>query len=65
MDEEKKQEEQENGTDQLLRENGRKHNWITDIYDKMNVSVRTLDILLVILCLLVVFLFVFGKQIGG
>lgn len=41
----------------------RKRNWVTDIYDKINVSVRTLDILIVLLCALIVFLFVFGNQI--
>ncbi|HIS94530.1 MAG TPA: hypothetical protein IAC19_02025 [Candidatus Ventricola gallistercoris] len=41
----------------------RKRNWATDIYDKINVSVRTLDILIVVLCALIVFLFVFGNKI--
>ena len=41
----------------------RKRNWITDIYDRINVSVKTLDILIVLLCALIVFLFVFGNQI--
>ena len=27
-----------------------RHNWVTDIYDKMNISVRSLDIALVVLC---------------
>lgn len=40
-----------------------KRNWITDIYDRINVSVKTLDILIVLLCALIVFLFVFGNQI--
>ncbi len=30
-------------------------NWVTDIYDKMDISVRTLDIALVVLCAIVVF----------
>jgi len=41
----------------------RGHNWITDIYDKMNVSVKTLDILIVLLCALILFLCVFGNRI--
>lgn len=41
----------------------RGHNWITDIYDKMNVSVKTLDILIVLLCALILFLCIFGNKI--
>jgi len=38
-------------------------NWITDMYDKMNVPVKVLDAILIILGLLIVFLFIFGSQI--
>ena len=38
-------------------------NWITDMYDKMNVPVKALDAMLIILGALIVFLFVFGNQI--
>ena len=38
-------------------------NWITDMYDKMNVPVKALDALLIILGALIVFLFVFGNKI--
>ena len=41
----------------------RKGNWITDMYDKMNVPVRALDAMLIILGLLIIFLFVFGNRI--
>ena len=41
----------------------RKGNWITDMYDKMNVPVRALDTMLIILGLLIIFLFVFGNRI--
>ena len=38
-------------------------NWITDMYDKMDVPVKVLDIALVLLGALIVFLFVFGNKI--
>ena len=38
-------------------------NWITDMYDKMNISVKALDAMLIILGALIVFLFVFGNKI--
>ena len=41
----------------------RRGNWITDMYDKMNVPVKALDAMLIILGALIVFLFVFGNQI--
>ena len=41
----------------------RHRNWATDIYDRINVSVRTLNILIVVLCALIVFLFIFGNEI--
>ena len=39
-----------------------RHNWVTDIYDKMDISVRTLDIALVVLCAIVVFCFIYGRN---
>ena len=39
-----------------------RHNWVTDIYDKMNSSVRSLDIALVVLCAIVVFCFIYGAN---
>ena len=36
--------------------------WVTDIYDKMDISVRTLDIALVVLCAIVVFCFIYGAK---
>ncbi len=39
------------------------HNWITNIYDKLNIPVRVLDILLVILCAVVVFCFIYGANV--
>ena len=39
-----------------------RHNWVTDIYDKMNISVRSLDIALVVLCAIVVFCFIYGTN---
>ena len=38
------------------------HNWVTDIYDKMNISVRSLDIALIVLCAIVVFCFIYGAN---
>ena len=38
-------------------------NWITDMYDKMNVPVKVLDAMLIILGALIVFLFIFGNKI--
>lgn len=38
-------------------------NWITDMYDKMNIPVRTLDIALIVLGVLIILLFVFGNKI--
>lgn len=39
-----------------------RHNWVTDIYDRMNISVRSLDIALVVLCAIVVFCFIYGAN---
>ena len=38
-------------------------NWITDMYDKMNVPVKVLDAMLILLGVLIVLLFVFGNRI--
>ena len=38
-------------------------NWITDMYDKMNVPVKVLDAMLILLGVLIVLLFVFGNKI--
>ena len=59
--EEKKLPENENDSQEKQPE--RAANWITDMYDKMNVPVKALDAMLVILGLLIVFLFVFGNKI--
>lgn len=51
------------------RQNGQKDqperapNWITDMYDKMDIPVRTLDAALIILGVLIILLFVFGNRI--
>ena len=59
--EEKKTVKNEN--DSQTEPGERKGNWITDIYDKMNVPVKLLDAMLVILGLLIILLFVFGNKI--
>jgi hypothetical protein len=47
---------------QEKKETPRKGNWVTDLYDRANVSVKQLNIALVVLCLLIVVLFIaFGK----
>ena len=38
-------------------------NWITDMYDKMNIPVKALDAMLIILGALIIFLFVNGNKI--
>ena len=47
---------------QEAKKDGVRHNWVTDIYDKMDISVRTLDIALVVLCAIVVFCFIYGAK---
>ena len=37
-------------------------NWVTDIYDRMNVSVRTLDIMLVVLAVFIVAVIIIASQ---
>ena len=44
------------------KKDGVRHNWVTDIYDKMNISVRSLDIALIVLCAIVVFCFIYGAN---
>ena len=40
----------------------RSHNWVTDLYDRANLTVRQLNIMLVVLVVLIFALFViFGK----
>ena len=53
----------ENENDSQEKQPERAANWITDMYDKMNVPVKALDAMLVILGLLIIFLFVFGNKI--
>ena len=55
--EEKKPQQKQDGTFEKAP------NWITDMYDKMNVPVKALDAMLIILGVLIVFLFVFGNKI--
>ena len=41
---------------------GQRHNWVTDMYDRANLTVRQLNIILIALLTLIVILFVvFGK----
>ena len=41
----------------------RASNWITDMYDKMNIPGKVLDVALIVLGVLIVLLFVFGNRI--
>ena len=41
----------------------RASNWITDMYDKMDIPVKALDAMLIILGALIIFLFVNGNKI--
>ena len=61
MDNEKKPELQEG--ENKTQQPERSANWITDMYDKMNVPVKALDAMLIILGALIIFLFVFGNKI--
>ena len=62
MSEDKKQNEQiENSSQSEQPEH--KGNWITDMYDKMDIPVNVLDAALIILGALIVFLFMFGNKI--
>ena len=53
----------ESNADPAEQKPERAPNWITDMYDKMNIPVRTLDIALIVLGVLIVLLFVFGNRI--
>lgn len=61
MSEENKRTQEEQAPEKRGNERGR--NWVTDIYDKMNVSVKTLDIMIVVLCALILLLCIFGSRI--
>ena len=63
MDEKDKSNAAPNENESQNKPEERKGNWITDMYDKMNVPVRALDTMLIILGLLIIFLFVFGNRI--
>ena len=52
----------ENKKPEEAKKDSVRHNWVTDIYDKMDISVRTLDIALVVLCAIVVVCFIYGAQ---
>lgn len=54
---------EENGSPPTKQEPERAPNWITDMYDRMNISVKALDIALIVLGVLIILLFVFGNQI--
>ena len=54
---------EENGSTPAEQTTERAPNWITDMYDKMNISVKALDIALIVLGVLIILLFVFGNQI--
>ena len=38
-------------------------NWVTDMYDKVDIPVKVLDAIVVLLGALIVFLFIFGNKI--
>ena len=38
-------------------------NWITDMYDKVDIPVKVLDAIVVLIGALIVFLFIFGNRI--
>ncbi len=62
--EENKEENKQEQAPQSQENTGtpRGRNWVTDLYDRANISVRQLDIALVALGLLIIVLFViFGK----
>ena len=60
---EKKPLEQENQKQPQDKQPERAANWITDMYDKMNIPVKVLDAMLIILGALIVFLFINGNKI--
>lgn len=68
MEPEKKQgtdpegEQKKEAADGQGKETSGRHNWVTDLYDRANISVRQLNIMLVCLLGLIVALFViFGR----
>lgn len=68
MEPEKKQstdpegEQKKEAVDGREKETSGRHNWVTDLYDRANISVRQLNIMLVCLLGLIVALFViFGR----
>lgn len=61
--EEKKGTAQEASKQETQQKPERAPNWITDMYDKMNVPVKVLDAVLILLGVLIVLLFVFGNKI--
>ena len=60
---EKKPLEQENEKKSQDQKPERAPNWITDMYDKMDISVKALDAMLIILGALIILLFIFGNKI--
>ena len=60
---EKKPNEQENEKMSQEQQPERAANWITDMYDKMNIPVKALDAMLIILGALIIFLFINGNKI--
>ena len=60
---EKKPLDQKNENQSQDRKPERAPNWITDMYDKMNIPVKALDAMLIILGALIVFLFINGNKI--
>ena len=59
----KKPLEQNNEKQSQDKQPERSANWITDMYDKMNIPVKALDAMLIILGALIVFLFINGNKI--
>ena len=47
----------------ISQESGKQKNWITDMYDKMNIPVKALDAMLLVLLAIIVFFFIFGNKI--
>ena len=59
--EEKKSVQSENESQDKQPEHA--SNWITDMYDKVDVPVKVLDAIVVIIGALILFLFIFGNKI--
>ena len=60
---EKKPHAQDSENNSQDKQPERAPNWITDMYDKMNIPVKALDAMLIILGALIIFLFVNGNKI--